>query len=179
METATKNLEHDHEHILRLIEIMERMTKSDKVDIRHCELVVEIIRNYADGLHHAKEEEILFSLLSKRGIPVQGGPIGVMLVEHELGRSFVRGMADNIIKYKAGEIEEMTEIFSNMLGYAELLRNHINKENTILYRIANQVFTEEDKQSLIEQFNRIEFENEKGKIGDFISKIDNLDVAYP
>ncbi|MBM3436789.1 MAG: hemerythrin [Bacteroidetes bacterium] len=132
MKPATKNLEQDHKQILHLIEIMERMTKTEKVVIQDCESSVEIIRDYADGLHHAKEEKLLFPLLSKKGFPVHGGPVGVMLMEHEQGRDYVRRMIENINKYNSGEMEAMTAVLSNMLGYGELLRNHIYKENNII-----------------------------------------------
>jgi hemerythrin-like domain-containing protein len=179
METATKNLERDHEHILHLIEIMERMTRADKVDIRHCESVVEIIRDYADGLHHAKEEDLLFPLMTKKGFPAEGGPVGVMLMEHEQGRLYVKEMIENITKYKAGELDAKSGIFSNMLSYGELLKNHIYKENNILYRMANQAFSEDEQQLLNAQFSRVESEYEKGKLKDFISKINDLATAYP
>ena len=60
MTTATQNLENDHVQILRLIEVMEKITGSADTDVDHLELVVKIIREFADGLHHAKEEKILF-----------------------------------------------------------------------------------------------------------------------
>ena len=60
MNTATKDLENDHIHILRLTDVMEKMTKTDAPDISDLESIVYLIRNYADGFHHAKEENILF-----------------------------------------------------------------------------------------------------------------------
>ena len=55
MNTAAKNLEDDHVHILKLIDVMNRIIGSDSPDISHLESIVDIIKNFADGLHHAKE----------------------------------------------------------------------------------------------------------------------------
>jgi hemerythrin-like domain-containing protein len=39
-----------------------------------------------------------------------------------------------------------------------MLRAHIDKENSILYPIADRVFTAEDQQELMEAFDRVEAE---------------------
>ena len=90
MNTATKNLEDDHVHILKLLDVMERIIGSDNPDISHLESIVDIIKNFADGLHHAKEENQFFPFLAKRGFSLTQGPVAVMLNEHERGRDFVK-----------------------------------------------------------------------------------------
>jgi len=55
-------------------------------------LALDFLVNYADGVHHAKEEDILFPALEEAGIPVQQGPIGVMLQDHTVARKLVREM---------------------------------------------------------------------------------------
>jgi hypothetical protein len=51
-------------------------------------------QQFADQCHHAKEEDVFFPVLKQRGIPEQGGPIGVMLHEHDLGRDCVGRMRE-------------------------------------------------------------------------------------
>jgi hemerythrin-like domain-containing protein len=60
MNSATKNLENDHVYILRLIDVMEKVTNINRPDIPDLETIVNLIKNYADGSHHAKEENLLF-----------------------------------------------------------------------------------------------------------------------
>ena len=43
-------------------------------------------REYVDGCHNKKEENHLFPLIEQRGIPRSGGPLAVMLMEHEQNR---------------------------------------------------------------------------------------------
>ena len=129
MNTATKNLENDHIYVLKLTDVMKAVTRSENIDIEHVGNIIDIIRNFADGLHHAKEENIFFPALEKKGFSAQQGPVAVMLHEHVHGRNFVKGISDNLELYKNGKKDSIEGIYKNMTGYADLLFNHIAKEN--------------------------------------------------
>ncbi|MGE5421294.1 MAG: hemerythrin domain-containing protein [Chloroflexota bacterium] len=176
MKTATENLENDHVHILRLTEIMEHVPYDNEPDVENLETIVDIIRNFADGLHHAKEENIFFPLLSDRGFSSSQGPVAVMLNEHVAGRNFVKGMADNISLYRKGNASALEKVYSNMRGYAELLRSHIYKENNILFRMANSVLTQADHEKLLADFQKAESAGLPAS--EYANKIDNLAVLY-
>jgi hemerythrin-like domain-containing protein len=179
MNTATKNLEDDHVHILQLIDVMGRVIGSEKPDIANLESIVDIIRNFADGLHHAKEENQFFPFLSKRGFSLSQGPVAVMLHEHELGRAYVKGMAENISLYKGGNTAALGKIYSNMAGYADLLQNHIGKENNILFRMADRALSEADHEELLKQFEEAEKTHSSGSSSDeYIKKIQQLATVY-
>ena len=111
---------------------------------------MDIIRNFADGLHHAKEENQFFPFLANRGFSLSQGPVAVMLHEHVQGRDYVKGMAENISLYKGGNTSALGKIYSEYAGYAELLQNHIGKENNILFRMADRALSETDHQDLSE-----------------------------
>jgi len=179
MDTATKNLEDDHVHILQLIRVMERIIGSENPDITHIASVVDIIRNFADGLHHAKEENQFFPFLANRGFSISQGPVAVMLMEHVRGRDFVKGIAENISLYKGGNLSALGKIYSNMAGYAELLQNHIGKENNILFRMADRALSEEDHQLLLKQFEEAEKTHVSGSSSEeYIKKIQRLASVY-
>jgi len=103
MKTATQNLEEDHVYILRLIDVMERMSQSSGGSVKDFETVVYLIKNFADGVHHAKEENLLFPMMVKKGFSNQQGPVSVMLQDHIQGRNYVKGMADGINRLKEGD----------------------------------------------------------------------------
>ena len=179
MDTATKNLEDDHVHILQLIRVMERIIGSENPDITHIASVVDIIRNFADGLHHAKEENQFFPFLANRGFSISQGPVAVMLMEHVRGRDFVKGIAENISLYKGGNLSALGKIYSNMAGYAELLQNHIGKENNILFRMADRALSEEDHQLLLKQFEEAERLHSSGSSsGEYVKRIQQLASVY-
>jgi hemerythrin-like domain-containing protein len=179
MKTATENLENDHVNILRLIDVMEQITTHSAPDADHLELVVNLIRNYADGLHHAKEEKLLFPLMAKKGFSTEHGPIAVMLDDHAEGRNYVKGIAEQIPAYRNGNVGVLSTIFSNMLGYIDLLRGHIQKENNILFRMADNAISETEQNWLLEQFANLE-NGQSGQetIDNFIEQIENLANIY-
>ena len=129
MNTATQNLENDHVYILRLTDIMLAMVEKRSTDTNHFELVTNLIRNFADGLHHAKEEDLLFPLLEEKGFSPENGPVAVMLHEHEQGRNYVKGASNGIEDFKKGNAEALQSIYDNLSAYAILLKGHIDKEN--------------------------------------------------
>ena len=98
MPTATELLRHDHEAITKMLDaaevVAQRLDKGEPVREEVLQNLLEFFRLFADKCHHGKEEELLFPLLEKKGVPVNGGPIGVMLNEHEQGRALIKEMAD-------------------------------------------------------------------------------------
>ena len=156
MKTATENLENDHVYILCLTDIILEMVEKRSQEIGHFELVINLIRNFADGLHHAKEENLLFPLLGEKGFSPEHGPVAVMLNEHTQGRDFVKAALNAIKEFKNGNQVELETIYENLGNYAFLLQNHISKENNILFRMADQVFSDEEQQMLLVQFDEVE-----------------------
>ncbi len=179
METATQSLENDHVQILRLIDAMEQAIENIEPDIKNLQIMVDLIKNYADGYHHAKEENLFFPLMSKYGYSPEHGPVAVMLHEHGLGRNFVKGMTDNLKNYQHGNKATWNLIYKNMRAYIELLRGHIAKENTILFKMANNAFSVEDHNTLLQQFKQIETRGlQGGTVKDFMDQINSLSENY-
>lgn len=179
MNTATKDLENDHVYILRLTDVMEKITKADAPDFSDLETVVYLIRNYADGFHHEKEEKILFPALADKGFSPSQGPVAVMLSEHIQGRNFVKEMAGYIALYKKNDRQALEKVFINMAGYVDLLRNHIAKENNILFRMADRVLSEEDHKTLLDRYASVTPATANGGgIPEYISDIERLEKKY-
>jgi hemerythrin-like domain-containing protein len=179
MNTATRNLENDHVTILRLIDTMERMIEVTSTNMEHFEKVVALIREFADGFHHAKEETLLFPLMVKKGYSTQQGPIAVMLHDHVEGRNYVKGMADGIARFKGGDVNAISDIYGNMQGYIELLRSHIAKENNVLFRMADNVLSGEEQEELLNEFAKVEDRYAGGGfVKDSLSAIETLESAY-
>ena len=179
MNTATANLENDHIHILRLIDVMEQITKRQEADVAHLEMIVDLIRNFSDGLHHAKEEKLLFPKMVEKGYSFQQGPVAVMMHDHVQGRNFVKEIVDNISLYKTGNKDAVNGIYKNMQGYVDLLRAHITKENNILFRMADNVLSNEEQILLLEQFKKVESNPICGVVvADCIAQIYLLSKVY-
>jgi hemerythrin-like domain-containing protein len=157
---------HEHRIIERVLRSLSgmcvRMEREEKVPPEAIAQAIGFIRTFADGCHHAKEEKHLFPALERRGVPRQGGPVGVMLHEHDLGRALIAEM-DRSAKALVGGDQEAGEHFVAMTRrYIELLTQHIAKEDQVLFQIARQVFDEQAFASLAEAFERAEAETGAG-----------------
>ena len=178
MNTATQNLENDHVYILRLIDVMEKMVLNCATDTAHMEMVVNLIKTYADGFHHDKEEKVLFPLLVEKGFSNEQGPVSVMLHEHVEGREFVKGISERIDVYKAGNVSALPEIYHYMQGYADLLKAHIGKENNVLFRMADKALSNDEQLELLNKFGSIEKQFDSEKIAMSILEIEGLEAFY-
>jgi hemerythrin-like domain-containing protein len=117
---------------------------------------VSFLRNFADRCHHGKEESHLFPALEAKGFPRDGGPVGVMLAEHEQGRAYIRGMDENIDAAAAGDSNAIRRFGEQADGYIALLRQHIYKEDNILFRLADRTLSDAEQQQLLEKFQHVE-----------------------
>jgi len=160
--TPTEILKHEHQVILMVLGAAEReadsIASTGKVDADRVVKMLDFIRTFADKCHHAKEEDLLFVKMGERGFPTQMGPVGVMLQEHEMGRSYVRVVDEALQAAAGGDEAALTRVRDGLLSYAGLLRAHIQKEDTILYPMADQALTEQDQAELAEAFERVERE---------------------
>ena len=116
------------------------------------------IKNFADGCHHRKEEGVLFVAMNEAGMPVQGGPIGVMLSEHVQGRDFTKAMREAAEYWEKGDLSARYAVTQNALGYVTLLRQHIQKEDKILFPMADRIIPLDKQEQVTEEFERVERE---------------------
>ncbi len=155
---ATDALKHEHRIIEKVLAALQGFTESPgKARLENWGKAVDFIRNFADRCHHLKEEKIFFPALEKQGIARDGGPIGMMLTEHEEGRSYVRAMAEAL----KGEVPPKTALVENARAYLSLLRDHIRKEDEILFNMADEVLSSEEQKKLLREFE----EHEAKEIG--------------
>lgn len=118
----------------------------------------EFIRGFADGCHHRKEEGVLFKVMAEHGVPTQGGPIGVMLMEHEQARGLTRAMRDAAHHLESGDDAARSAVARNALDYVALLRQHIAKEDNVLFPLAEQAIPTGQHAGLLEAYEQVEHE---------------------
>ncbi|HKI51462.1 MAG TPA: hemerythrin domain-containing protein [Geothermobacteraceae bacterium] len=154
----TRVMVEEHRLILRMIALVEANTQllaqGRFDDYRFYLDAVDFIRNYADRFHHAKEEDTLFSALIANGMPEKSSPIEAMLIEHDQGRAFVKALEAAARLALAGATDQTEVIVANARGYAELLRGHIQKEDEILYPLAERVLPEEVRPAMLRAYRQ-------------------------
>jgi hemerythrin-like domain-containing protein len=150
---VTQVMSDEHQLILRMIALVEENTaRMEQGRFRNWQFfldAVDFIRNYADRFHHAKEEDVLFVELVENGMPEKSSPIEAMHMEHEQGRAFVRALESAAQRALAGEAGQIPLIAENARGYAQLLRGHIDKEDQILYPLAERVLPEAVRERML------------------------------
>lgn len=159
-ESPTQVLRDEHELVLVVVGAMEREVASiERTGEAHADRVAQMVdftRNFTDGCHHNKEEKVLFPLLEQREAAA-GGPVSVMLSEHEAGRRAIRAI-DEALPRVADDASARKTVAENLGLYAQLLRLHINKENNVLFPLADRLLNASDKERLTIEFDRIETE---------------------
>jgi hemerythrin-like domain-containing protein len=118
----------------------------------------DFVKGFADGCHHRKEEGVLFTAMVDSGLPRESGPIAVMLAEHEQGRVYTRGLRAAAQRLEAGDVSASAEVTANARGYTALLRQHIYKEDNILFPMADQVIPRAAQAQVSEGFDHVEHE---------------------
>lgn len=157
---ATDELKNEHEGIKLMLRVLEelasRAESGREVDTDDAAKTVEFFKVFADACHHGKEEDLLFPALVEAGIPSQGGPVGVMLHEHDQGRHYIRQMTLSLGGNGAGP--DMAQFAQAARKYIELLSAHIGKENEVLFTMADQVLSPEKQAELKKGFDTLESE---------------------
>jgi hemerythrin-like domain-containing protein len=160
MMSVTAELVSEHEVILIMLgvleEIAERLEKEESIDLHDLDRSLEFVQEFADRCHHGKEEDLLFPAMEEAGIPKEGGPIEVMLNEHDLGRSFIRDLKEASHRYQNGDQEARQDMITNIHGYVDLLSRHIAKENRVLFQMADQVLADSSQEKLDHQFKEVQ-----------------------
>lgn len=160
--TPTEILVDEHRLIKKVLDWgdaeLARIAAGGRPDTARLLQAVDFIRNFADRCHHAKEEGLLFARMSERGMPREAGPIAAMLYEHDLGRTYVAAAANALEGAGRGEAGAMEALRENLGGYIALLRAHIDKEDHVLYPMAERLLGPSDQEWLLREFARVERE---------------------
>jgi hemerythrin-like domain-containing protein len=156
MTDVTQVLVEEHRLILRMIALLEDHTRQIEEgrssDWAFFLEAVDFIRHFADRFHHAKEEDVLFRALVENGMPEKNSPVAAMLMAHDQGRTYVSALETAAKKARDGAPGQVPIIAENAYGYAALLRDHIAKEDGILYPLAERVLPEQVRPAIVEAY---------------------------
>lgn len=159
---ATDILMQEHRLIERVLDALEiaadHVTQRDPVRPGFFLDAADFIAGFADGCHHHKEEDVLFDAMGGSGAPEAGGAVEMMLDEHEQGRLFTRGMREAARRFEAGDDTARSPLLTNARRYIALLRDHIVKEDEMLFPMADELLSAEQQSQVVRGFDRIERE---------------------
>jgi DUF438 domain-containing protein len=113
---------------------------------------------YVDRCHNLKEERTVFRFLERAGMPVQGGPVGVMLMEHAQAKALVGTLDATASAFLAGDKAALLDLHEAFTAYAELCKGHFWKENDILYPMAARLLDEATQADIVKGILAVEAE---------------------
>lgn len=163
MHDPIETLMSEHRIIEKVLEALE-LAAEREMPVSFYERAIDFLVTFADKCHHAKEEERLFPLLESHGIPREMGPIGVMCDEHVVGRSHIGRMREQL------RLGRRDALCRESLAYVALLRQHIQKEDQVLFVMARHAMIGDDSQRLSKSFEQSDGDGQPrekwGKVAD-------------
>lgn len=165
---ATKVLKDEHRVVERFVDTLEagalHLGAGGPMRPGFFLEAADFMQGFADRCHHAKEEGVLFPALEAAGVPKASGPVTVMLADHREARRLTTEMRSAAEKLEKGDESAREAVARNAQAYVDLLREHIMKEDGVLFPVADRLFTVEQQVRVIEQFERVE-KQETGEDG--------------
>lgn len=159
---ATDVLSEEHRVIIRVIAALETgawlLAQNEPIRPEFFIQATDFIKGFADGCHHKKEEGVLFKSLINNGMPDKNSPVEVMLYEHEMGRKYTRDLRQAAIRLQNGDQVAREDVIYNARHYAALLRDHIGKEDEILFPMADRIIPADQHEAVWEGFEHVEHE---------------------
>jgi len=156
MGKATDNLRREHESILSVLEIAEDVISntnhSNEAKLKFGNEFIYYLSVFTDRCHHGKEEGHLFPTMILKGFPNHDGPIGVMLQEHINGRNMVKEMRTTV------DQKDLIRLIQHIGEYSVFIRNHIAKENNLIFPMADKYLSAEEQEEMAENFEIFEEE---------------------
>jgi hemerythrin-like domain-containing protein len=151
---STKLLMLDHEVILQALQILQAMNdairEGKNVNAEDIRSLLTFLREFADGCHHVKEEAIFFPALMQAGFAGDDGPLRAMNLEHERGRTLVAAMEHAISR------DTNTDFLMYSSRYVDLLSEHIDKEDRIVFERADEILSDDEDQKIADDFEHYE-----------------------
>jgi hemerythrin-like domain-containing protein len=176
---GTAVLRAEHEWVSRVLAVAERMAErallGPAVAAGDCDALLALLRQFVDYLHHTKEEQHLFPLLERKGLPRAGGPIGVMLAEHERSRALIAEIA------RLGASPDSARPWSDAVRTcATLMRQHVHKENSVLYVMAERLLSADEQEQIARACAQLDAQppgpDIRARLG---ADLPRLEQAYP
>lgn len=159
----------EHRYIKRMLIVMRkccyRVMKGEQIQYGDFFKMIDFVRNYADRHHHGKEEKLLFDrMMNELGRPAEMLVRHGMLVEHDLGRLHMQELEAALKKVMEGDDEARLDVIANAISYTHLLHRHIDKEDGVVYKYAQNNLAKETMDELNAEGGQLEQEAEREHI---------------
>lgn len=172
---------HEHELIERAMAVLKMNLEgleTGQYNATQLTRALDFLLEFGDKVHNKKEEDHLFPLMNRLGIPIEGGPLGVMLMEHEAERELLTRMMLDVPKLADIPVEGLSKFKQEGMEYLRIRAEHIWKENDVLYAMGRKVIPTDAAATLVDDFNAID-QNAYGDSAkeNYLSMVEELESA--
>jgi hemerythrin-like domain-containing protein len=140
--------------------------------------IIEFMVEFADGYHHGKEETVLFPALERRGIPREDGPLGMMEYEHQVERELIGDLRLAASLYREGNSAAVNRFVECAHAYLRLLVGHIEKEDSVLFRLGDEILDDNDKDLVVERFKQADVDSGGRSLQEFEKVASDLEEKW-
>lgn len=151
----------EHEMIERAMAVLKKCLEDLEASANkpaQMNRALDFLLEFGDKIHNRKEETLLFPHMESKGIPVKGGPLGVMLMEHQAERELLGSMVMQVQGLRYAPEVEKQDYKNKGLEYLKIRADHIWKENDVLFKMGAKVTSAEENAELLAGFARIDNE---------------------
>ena len=136
-----------------IIESLDKVWESDEEKYKESlAVLITFFREYADGYHHRKEEEVLFPAIHGHPDFVLQEILEEFETHHEDFREYTTEIENAI---EEGNYEKS---YKELNSYLQDLLDHIGAENDELFSLAENLMEEDDLETIFFKFKDIDME---------------------
>ncbi len=174
----------EHKVIKRMLYVIRKacvgIMNGKNIDYADFEKMIDFVRNYADNHHHGKEEKILFNrMVDEMGGAAEKLVRHGMLVEHDLGRLFMKDLEEALLAVRNGDNDAKVDVVANAVSYSHLLNRHIDKEDNVAYPFAKRGLSSETLKKINDECDDFEKEMANSSVQDkYIKLLEFLEIKY-
>lgn len=166
----------EHKLILRAMNVLDEMAaqvgRGLEIESFDIESSLRFLKLFADDRHQGKEECVLFPALRCSALGCQEASLRHMVFEHDQERSLIEGM-EEAMKTKRG-----ADFVYYESRLAAILKNHIYKEENILFEIVESSFSETEDDAVTRDFAEFDRAVESETMDTMIGRLRDLEWKY-
>ncbi len=137
---------HGMEYLVRKIRAQKK-----KVDPRVFHAMLYYLDTFSERAHHPKEDLFLFKALRARGAGAEA-LITELEKEHAGGEDALRRLAQALNRYEEGGDREFSDFERAVERFVASYREHMRKEEELLFPLARQLLTDADWAAIDREF---------------------------
>jgi len=172
MHTISSIMLEEHENILAVVQSVEqnieKLEDDFDLDKDYYFSVLQFLREYADGVHHAKEEDILFKVVADLELDKQDEEIKRLVHQHIISRDIFGRIEENISN------SNINKLIANFKQYISMIRAHIKEEDELLFPLLEKSLNKASKELILTRFKEADAEINMVKYMDLKEQIKSV-----